>query len=107
VTDAKVERQRLGSAWRVVLGLLPQWILLIRFIVAPGSIDSIFANPPAVAGLPGGVVLVAAALAVMAIGVDILRRTSSNTTALLAFAFLTVPSAAVMIVAPTLVLMGI
>ena len=93
-----------GAVVRLLLGLLPLWILVIRLIAFPGSMDPVFANPPAMAGLPTGVVLVAAALAVMAIGIEVLRRASSNGMALLVFAVLTLPSAAVMVLAPTLIL---
>ena len=88
---------------RVVLGLLPLWILLFELIAFPASMDPVTANPPAVAGLPAGVILVFAALAVMAIGIEVLRRASSNRVALLAFLGLTVPAAAVVVVAPALV----
>jgi hypothetical protein len=93
-----------NAAGRVVAGLLPLWILLFQLIAFPGWMDPVLANPPEVVGLPGGVLLVVAALAVMAIGIEVLRRTSSNRTALLAFLALTVPAAAVVIVAPALVL---
>jgi len=89
---------------RVLLGLLPLWILVIRLVAFPGSMDPVTANPPAMAGLPLGVVLVGVALAVMAIGVVALRRASSNRSALLAFVGLTLPSAAVVVVAPALLL---
>lgn len=89
---------------RVLLGLLPLWILLFELIAFPGSMDPIGALPPAVAGLPGGIVLVGAALAVMAIGVVALRRASSTRSTLLAFLGLTVPAAAVVVVAPALIL---
>ena len=89
---------------RVLLGLLPLWILLFEAIAFPGSMDPVTANPPAVAGLPAGVLLVGAALVVMAIGVEVLRRTSSTTSMLLAFLGLTVPAAAVIVVAPALIL---
>jgi hypothetical protein len=88
---------------RVLLGLLPIWILLVQAIAFPGWMDPVFANPPEMAGLPAGVVLVAAALAVMAIGVEVLRRASSNRVALLAFLGLTAPAAAVVVVAPALI----
>jgi hypothetical protein len=90
---------------RVLLGLLPLWVLLTRWIVSPGSLDPIFANPPAVAGLPGGVVLVGAALAVMAIGVVALRRASATGSMLVAFLGLTVPAAIVVVAAPALILL--
>jgi hypothetical protein len=89
---------------RVLLGLLPLWILLVQAIAFPGWMDPVFANPPAMAGLPAGVVLVAAVLALMATGVEVLRRTSSNGVALLAFLGLTLPSAALIVAAPALML---
>jgi hypothetical protein len=66
--------------------------------------DLVGFNPPDVAGLPAGIVLVFVALAVMAIGVVALRRASSNRSALLAFVGLTLPAAAVMVVGPGLIL---
>jgi hypothetical protein len=87
---------------RVLIGLLPLWILLIRLIAVPGSMDPVRSNPSAVARLPAGILLVGAALAVMAIGVVALRRASSTRSALLAFLGLTVPAAAVMVLAPAL-----
>jgi hypothetical protein len=93
-----------GAVGRILLGLLPLWILLIRAIAFPGSMDPVTANPPEVAGLPGGVVLIAVALAVMAIGIEVLRRPSSNGVALLAFLGLTLPSAALIVAAPALIL---
>lgn len=92
-----------NAVGRVVLGLLPLWILLFELIAFPTSMDSVTANPPAVVGLPAGVILVVAALAVMAIGIEVLRRASSSRVALLAFLGLTVPAAAVVVVAPALV----
>jgi hypothetical protein len=93
-----------GAVVRVLLGLLPLWILLIRLIASPGSMDPVTSNPPEVVGLPAGVVLVAGALAVMAIGIEVLRRASSNGVALLAFLGLTLPSAALIVAAPALIL---
>jgi hypothetical protein len=90
---------------RLLLGLLPLWILLFELIAFPGSVDPLGDNPPAVAGLPAGVLLVGAALAVMAIGIVALRRASSTRSALLAFLGLTVPAATVMVVSPALVFM--
>lgn len=91
-------------AGRVLLGLLPLWILLIRMIAFPESMDPVTAKPPEMVGLPAGVLLVTTALALMAIGIEVLRRTSSNRAALLAFVGLTLPSAALVILAPALVL---
>jgi glucan phosphoethanolaminetransferase (alkaline phosphatase superfamily) len=93
-----------STVGRVLLGLLPLWILLILLIVFPGFMDPVGANPPDVAGLPAGIVLVFVALAVMAFGVVALRRASSTRSMLLAFLLLTVPAAAVIFVAPALIL---
>jgi hypothetical protein len=92
-----------GTLVRVLVGLLPLWIILIQAIAFPGSMDPVTANPPEVVGFPAGVILVAGALAVMAIGIEALRRASSNRVALLAFLGLTVPAAAVVVVAPALI----
>jgi hypothetical protein len=89
---------------RILAGLLPLWILVFEAIAFPGFMDPAFANPPAIAGLPAGVILVAAALAVMAIGVEVLRRSSSTRSALVAFLGLTVPAAAVVVATPALIL---
>jgi hypothetical protein len=89
---------------RVLLSLLPLWILLILFIAFPGFMDPVGANPPEMAGLPLGIALVGVALAVMVVGVVALRRASSNRSAMLAFVSLTLPSAAVVLVAPALIL---
>ena len=90
---------------RVLLGLLPLWILLFERIAFPRSLDVLGSLPPAVAGLPAGVVLIFIALAVMAIGVVALRRASSTRSMLLPFLGLTVPAAAVVVVAPALVVL--
>lgn len=89
---------------RVLLGLLPVWFLVILWVAFPGFMDPAFANPPAVAGLPAGVLVIASALAIMAIGVEVMRRTESDQTALLAFIGLTLPSAIVVFVTPALIL---
>ena len=100
------DRRRRESGGRVLVGLLPVWIYLVRLIAAPASLDPAFANPPAFAGLPLGVILLGVALLVMAIGVEILRRSSSNRTTLLTFVGLTLPSAVLVVVTPALVLMS-
>jgi hypothetical protein len=92
-----------GTVVRVLVGLLPLWIILIQAIAFPGSMDPVTASPPEVAGFPAGVILVASALAVMGLGIEVLRRASSNRVALLAFLGLTVPAAAIVVVAPVLI----
>lgn len=93
-----------GTVGRILLGLLPLWILLIQVFAFPGSIDPVMANPPEVVGLPAGVILIAGALALMALGVEVLRRAASNGVALLAFLGLTLPAACLIVAAPALIL---
>jgi hypothetical protein len=73
-------------------------------IAVPGAADAITASPPAIAGMPMGI-LVSVALFLMGVGIEALRRASSERSALLAFAGLTFPSAIVTVVAPLLVLL--
>jgi hypothetical protein len=47
-----------SAVGRVLLGLLPLWILLIRLIADPWSLFPVRYNPSAVAGLPTGILLV-------------------------------------------------
>jgi hypothetical protein len=94
-----------NKVWRYVLGLLPLWILLVLAFAFPGSVDPITANPPALLGLPLGVVLVFVALAVMAVGIVALRQASSSRSTLIALLVLTVPAAVLIVVAPALILM--
>lgn len=89
---------------RVLLGLLPMWILVIRVVAVPGSMDPVLENPSALGGLPAGIVLLGAALVVMAIGVVVLRRPSSTRSTLLAFVCLTLPSTVVIVLAPAIIL---
>ena len=91
-----------NAVGRVLLGLLPLWILLIRLIADPWSMFPVRGNPSAEAGIPAGILLAGVALAVMAIGIVALRRASSTRSALLAFLGLTVPAAALILMAPGL-----
>ena len=78
---------------------------LFELITFQGCMDPVFANPPAVAGLPGGVRLVGLALAIMAIGAVALRRASTTGSLLLALLALTVPAAVIVGVAPALIVL--
>jgi hypothetical protein len=86
------------------LALLPLWILLFAPITAPSFFSPVLENPPGIAGMPAGLTIQAFALLLMALGVAVVRRTSSRTATILAFAFLTLPAAAVVILAPAAVL---
>jgi hypothetical protein len=92
-----------ATGLRVLLGLLPFWLLLFELVAIRGSAELIGANPPAVAGLPLGMLFVVLALLVMALGVVVLAR-SSPVVALVGFIFLTVPATMLMIVGPAFAL---
>jgi hypothetical protein len=97
-------RRPTDAVMRVGLGLLPVWAFLIRVVGAPSSMDPILEYPPGIVGLPLGLLILAAALCVMVLGVVVLRRASSATSTLLAFVGLTVPPTVVAVAAPALVL---
>jgi hypothetical protein len=90
---------------RVLLALLPLWVLLVRSIFAPGANEPLFANPPAVLGLPAGLVLLAFSFVLMAFGVVVMAKTMSRKSAIYAVAFLTAPSTALLVLAPTIILL--
>jgi hypothetical protein len=89
---------------RVLLGLVPLWVLIIFALAAPGFMDPLFANPPSVAGLPAGVFIVALAMALMLAGVWLLRRPASDLTILLVFLVFIVPALALILVGPAIIL---
>jgi hypothetical protein len=90
---------------RVLLALLPLWVLLVRSIVAPGANEPLFANPPAWYGLPFGLTVVAIALALMIIGVVLMARRTSMRSAIYTFAFVTAPATALVVLAPAIILL--
>ena len=92
------------SGPRVLLGLLPLWVLIFFAIATPGFMDPLFANPPSVAGLPAGVFIIAVAMTLMLAGVWLLRRSESDLTTVVAFLFFTIPALALMLIGPALIL---
>jgi hypothetical protein len=71
---------------RMVLGLLPIWAFVAHRLMVPAYKDPIFAKPPEVFGMPMGVVALALAFGLMAIGIAVLLRTESRRIAFVAFA---------------------
>jgi hypothetical protein len=94
-----------GPAARIGLGLLPAWILLIQLLASPSTIEPLGANPPSIAGLPAGILLVVVALVLAAIGVLGLRRSSSTKSMVLWLSFFTLPSIALVLLAPAAILL--
>ncbi len=64
-------QQRLSG---YVVGFLPIGLAGFLFIAAPGFMDPMFANPPAIAGLPAGVVILIFGGFMMFIGFMLIRR---------------------------------
>ena len=92
---------------RVMAGIasIPVMLSLALWSLAPGFMDPVFANPPAVLGLPGGVVIIAFAEVLALLGWLVARRAQTLGVALGALAFLTVPAILLILMAPVLVLL--
>jgi hypothetical protein len=88
---------------RVLLALLPVWLLLSLTLISPGFMDPVFANPPGVLGVPFGVAVVFVALSWMALGILTLWRVSSTPAVTLAFVAFTAPAALAVVLAPALI----
>jgi hypothetical protein len=91
---------------RVVAGIAaaPVFLWLALWIVAPGFMDPVFANPPAMLGLPAGVVIIAFAEVLALIGWLVARRAPTLGVALAALAFLTIPALVLIVMAPAVIL---
>jgi hypothetical protein len=86
------------------LALLPLWVGIVLRIAAPGFLDPLFLNPPAIVGLPAGIVVIFAAGLLMALGVLVMRSTRSIAWRTAAFALLTLPALALVVFAPAVIL---
>jgi tight adherence protein B len=64
-------QQRLSG---YVVGFLPIGLAGFLFVAAPGFMDPMFANPPAIAGLPAGVIILVFGGVMMFIGFMLIRR---------------------------------
>jgi tight adherence protein B len=64
-------QQRLSG---YVVGFLPIGLAGFLFVAAPGFMDPMFANPPAIAGLPAGVIILIMGGIMMFIGFMLIRR---------------------------------
>jgi hypothetical protein len=80
-------------------------IFLVRAIVVPGANEPIFANPPAWFGVPFGFTLLAIAFAVMTVGIVLMAKTTSMRSAVITFAFVTMPSTALVVLTPAIILL--
>jgi hypothetical protein len=97
-------RRRPDRPRRVLVGLLPLWIVMFESIASPGFTDPLFEKPPEFVGLPGGIVWLGCAFAGMALGVAVLWWTTSKAAAFFALVFLTLPAVAASLLLPAIVL---
>jgi CHASE2 domain-containing sensor protein len=73
-------------------------------VVAPGFMDPLFANPPAIAGLPAGVVFLFLALVWAVLGIVVARRARSTLGIAFTLVVFTLPALFAILVGPALIL---
>ena len=100
----RVRRAAVPRRIAVVVALVPLWLILILSVVAPGFMDPLYANPPGIAGLPAGIVILGLVLAWTAIGVAVISGLQSVRTQLLAYLVFAVPATMVVLYAPATIL---
>jgi hypothetical protein len=88
----------------VAVASVPVILFAGLWAMAPGYMEPVTLNPPAVLGLPMGVVIVAFAGFMAVFGWLVARRTQSLGIALGALAFLTIPALLLILMAPALIL---
>jgi hypothetical protein len=102
-TDITISRPR--RRWRFAVGLLPLLIWYLAGILAPGAVDPLFANPPAIAGLPAGVFVLAVVTVMTLAGAVVIATARSNTVVAAAVVLLTVPATVLLFLAPAVILL--
>ena len=88
----------------VVIASVPVILWVALWFVAPGFMEPVMLNPPAVLGLPMGFFLVAFAGGMALFGWLVARRAPTLGVALGALAFLTIPALLLIVMAPALIL---
>jgi hypothetical protein len=103
MVDATV-RSPAARAGYVILTSLPFILTVALMVLAPGFLDPLFANPPAIAGLPMGVVILFIALAWALFGILVAWGARSNARVIGALLVFTLPAAMVIFLGPALIL---
>ena len=93
------------SRSRVMLGLMPIWLLLFLSIATPGFMDPLFANPPELVGLPLGVFVIVASVGLTLMGLILLRRTESDLVVVMTFLLFTIPATLLLVLGPAAILL--
>lgn len=88
----------------VVIASVPVILWVALWVVAPGFMEPVMSNPPAVLGLPAGFFLVTFAGGMALFGWLVARRARTLGVALGALAFLTLPALLLIVMAPALIL---
>jgi hypothetical protein len=85
------------------IALLPLWALVILQGTDATASDAMFANPPSILGLPAGIVMIAVAGVLMTLGILAMRWARTTAGRAGAFALLTVPALAIVLLVPIVV----
>jgi hypothetical protein len=93
-----------GARAGYALTSVPIILTVVAMVVAPGFMDPLFANPPAIGGLPAGVALLFIFLVWAVMGILVVRGARSNARVLLALAVFTLPASIAIILGPALIL---
>jgi hypothetical protein len=103
---ATVSGDRLGSASgaKVLLGLLPVWLLVFFQLAAPAFLEPAFDRSVAVMGVPVGLTLLGIVVVLTMVGALAIRRARSTPGVMLAFLCLTTPAAFLLVLTPAVIL---
>lgn len=88
----------------VAVAAVPPVLWAVLWLVAPGFMEPILATPPAILGLPAGLVVSAFAGGMAAFGWVVARHARSRAIAVGALVFLTTPALVLIVMTPALVL---
>lgn len=101
MTPTQPPRPAFDHRYGYLIACLPFVVLVTLVIVAPTFLDPIYDNPPAILGLPAGVVLLAAGIVWGALAFVVIWATSSRLGVLIAQLFFTLPAMfAIILTAP-------
>jgi hypothetical protein len=100
---APAPRSRAGSL-ATLCAAMPLVLLVGLAAIAPGFLDPMFANPPAVLGLPAGMILLGLVVVLGVVGVAAVWHTSSPAVALIPIVLLSVPAIVLVILGPAMIL---
>jgi hypothetical protein len=100
---AAVRLRPSASPWAAI-GLLPLWTLPVLAVLAPDYLHAAILNPPAMLGLPFGVVAIGGGILWAALGVVVMANTTSIGLRILALILFTIPSTVIVLFCPAFVL---